>query len=197
MKLFNASAWKIFHSIQLSGSSHQKMFLSRPFGNLDIGISASASSLESTLASALQKICFCLQKLFFENRITMFFLELSYGISTTLLQIRVPCHPSKGVYWCSRKRLFELSEAPVRGCFEKNNCFKNFWIFCLLSSETSRVELLLSTLVGPPGILLAPVSVKRNFIAHVISGIFQNFKNMQGKAVGCNLNNCSLLKGTP
>ena len=45
--------------------------------------------------------------------------------------------------------------------------------------------------------LLAPASVKRNFTAHVISGIFQNFKNMQGKARGCNLNNCSFLKGTP
>ena len=128
------------------------MFLSRPFGNLGIGISASAPSLESELASALQKIWFCLQKLFFENRILMFFLVLNYGISATLLQIRFPCHPSKGVHWCSRKRLFELSEVPVRGCFEKNNYFKNFWIFCILSSETSRVEFFLSTLADLPGI---------------------------------------------
>ena len=95
--LFKASAWKIFHLIQLSGSSHQKMFLSRLFGNLLIGI--------STSASPLQKIWFCLQKLFFENRIYMVFLVLSHGISTTLLQIRFPFHPSKGVHWCSRKRL--------------------------------------------------------------------------------------------
>ena len=53
----------------------------------------------------------------------MFFLALSYGISTTLLQIlislRFPFHPAKGVLWCSRKRLFELSGALVRWCFEK------------------------------------------------------------------------------
>ena len=44
----------------------------------------------------------------------MFFLVLSYGISTTLLQIlsslRFPIHQVKGVHWCSRKKLFEHSE---------------------------------------------------------------------------------------
>ena len=53
----------------------------------------------------------------------MLFLVLSYGISTTLLQIlislRFPIHPLKGVYWCSRKRLFEHSEASVHWCFKK------------------------------------------------------------------------------
>ena len=37
----------------------------RPFGNLDIGISASASALTSASASALQKICFVLRSLYF------------------------------------------------------------------------------------------------------------------------------------
>ena len=165
MKLFNTSAWKIFHLIQLSGSGHQKMFLSRPFGNLGIGISASAP----WLASALQKIWFCLQKLFFENRL-MFFLVFNYGISTTLLQIRFPCHPSKGVHGCSRKRLFELSVAPVRECFE-NNCFKNFWIFCILSSETFRVEFFLSTLADPPGIFLKR-SLEQLFWREPVSACF-------------------------
>ena len=60
MKFFKASAWRNFHSIHLLGSSNQKVFLSRPFGNLGIGIiSASASSL------ALQKNYFCHQNFFF------------------------------------------------------------------------------------------------------------------------------------
>ena len=37
-------------------------------------------------------------------------------------------------------------------CFKKNNCSENFCILCILSSETSRVEFFLSTLVGLPGI---------------------------------------------
>ena len=62
MKFFKASTWRNFHSIQLLGSSNQKMFLSRPFGNLGTGISASASSL----ATALQKNYFCHQNFFFK-----------------------------------------------------------------------------------------------------------------------------------
>ena len=123
MKYFNVSARRNFHSIQLSGSSHQKVFLSRSFGNLGIGISASASSLDSALASALQKNYFYLQNYFWRSRIFMFFPVLSYGISTTLLQIfislRFPIHPSKGGHWGPRKRLFELSEASVYWCFGK------------------------------------------------------------------------------
>ena len=53
----------------------------------------------------------------------MFFLVLSCGISTTLLQMLIflqfPIHPSKGVHWYSRKSQFELSEASVHWCFEK------------------------------------------------------------------------------
>ena len=43
-----------------------------PFGNFGIGISASASSLELTLASALQKNCFRLRKFSWKNRICSF-----------------------------------------------------------------------------------------------------------------------------
>ena len=195
MRLFNASAWNKFHSIQLSGSIHQKMFLSRPFGNLGIGISASALSLESVLASALQNSWFCLQKLFFENRILMFFLVFSYGI---------------GVHWCSRKRLSELSKAPVRGCFKKQLLQKFLNILHTFQWNIEGGVLFKCTCRPSLGFfqkdlknsyseenLLAPASVKRNFTAHVISGMFQNFKNMQGKARGCNLNNCTFLKGTP
>ena len=45
----------------------------------------------------------------------MFILVLGYGISTSLLQIlsslQFPVHPVEGVHWCSRKKLFEHSEA--------------------------------------------------------------------------------------
>ena len=89
-----------------------------------IAISALASSLESTLALALQENYFAFRILFFKkSRISMFFPVLSYGINTTLLQmlifLRFPVRPSKGAHWCSRKRKFELSEASVHWCFEK------------------------------------------------------------------------------
>ena len=60
---------------------------------------------------------------FWKNKIFMFVYMLSYGISTTLLQIlislRFPVHTFKGIHWCFEKRLFELSEASVHWCFEK------------------------------------------------------------------------------
>ena len=82
MKFFETSAWRNFHSIQLLESSNQKVFLSRLFGNLGIGISASASSL----AKALQKNYFCHQNLKKKkSRIFVFFIVLSHGISTRYL----------------------------------------------------------------------------------------------------------------
>ena len=66
-----------------------------------------------------KKIIFAIRIFFFlkKSRIFMFFLVLSYGISTTLLQIlsslRFPIHSVKGVHWCSRKKLFEHSEASI------------------------------------------------------------------------------------
>ena len=92
------------------------VFLLKSFGNFGIRISVSASSFKSALASALQKV-------YLKNNIFMFFLVLSYGVSTTSLQIlislRFPVHSFKDVHWCSRKRLFEHSEASVHWCFEK------------------------------------------------------------------------------
>ena len=63
MKLFKASSWRNFHSLQLLRSSNQKLFLSRPFGNLGIGISATASSLALTL----QEIIFAIRIFFFKK----------------------------------------------------------------------------------------------------------------------------------
>ena len=79
----------------------------------------------------------------------LFFPVLSFGISTILLQIlislRFPFHPSKGVYWCFRKRLVGWTFGSTHPLvFWKNNYYKNFSIFCILSSETSRVEFFLS-----------------------------------------------------
>ena len=63
MKFFKASAWRNFHLIELLESSNWKMFLSKSFGNLGTGISASASSL----ATALQKKLFLPSEFFFKK----------------------------------------------------------------------------------------------------------------------------------
>ena len=125
MRLFKASAWRNFHSIHLLGNSNQKVFSSRPF--MEILTSASQHQ-HSHWHRHCKKSCFCLQNLLFKNRVFMLFLVLSYGISTTLLQIltslRFPIHLFKGVYWCCRKRLFEHSEASVRWFFKKTTAPK-------------------------------------------------------------------------
>ena len=104
-----------------------------------------------------KKIIFAI-RIFFKkkSRMFMFFLVLSYGISTTLLQIlsslRFPIHPVKGVHGCSRKKLSEHSEASVL-VFKKDDCSENFCILCILSRETPRVEFFLSILVTFLGLL--------------------------------------------
>ena len=142
----------------------------------------------------------------------MFLHVLGYGSSTTLPQIlispRFPIHPSKGVQWCSRKRLSEVSEASVHCMLkkitapnisayfayfpEKRPGWSSFYIhsqaFVVFFQKALQSNYSLEN-------LLAPASVKRNSTAHVISGIFQNLKNMQVKAAGCNLKTCNLLKG--
>ena len=111
-------------------------------------------SISIAIGNGIAKNIFAMRIFFLkESRIFMFFLVLSYGISTTLLQIlsslRFPIHQVKGVHWCSGKKLFEHSEASVHPTF---NCSENFCILCILSSETSSVEFFLSTLVSLPGI---------------------------------------------
>ena len=103
----------------------------------------------------LQKIIFVFRMFFFLGRIFIFFLVLSYDISTILLEIIIslgfPFHPFKGVHCCSRKRLFELSEAHVHQWFEKITAPKIFAYFAYFSAKPSRVELCLSAFAGPPG----------------------------------------------
>ena len=138
-------------------------------------------------------------EIFFKNRIFMSLLVLNYGINTTLLKIPIsrpfPIHESKGVHWCSRKRQFELSEASIH-CILKKSLLQTF-LHTLHTFERNIHDGVLFTYTRwSSGIfpkssleqlfcrvyvcLLAPASVTRNSTAHIISGIFQNFKNMQG-----------------
>ena len=112
--------WKDIRKLTVTTTSFatKSCVFKRLFGNLGI-----TSSLESVLASALQNFIFAFRSFFWKNRAFLFIPFLSYGISTILLQIlislRFPIKPPKGVNWCSRKRLFEFSEAYVHWCFEK------------------------------------------------------------------------------
>ena len=124
MKFFNTS----LHEEIFVKFNNQEAATKRCFYLSHFEISASVSSLESALTSAMQKIYFCFRIFFFfffflKNRIFMFFLVLSYGISTTLLQIRIslrfPIYSLKSVQCCSGKRLFELSEVSIHWHFEK------------------------------------------------------------------------------
>ena len=126
------------------------MFLSRSFRNLGIGISASASSL----ATALQKINFTI-RIFFKVECLCSFLWLvmvsvplcyKYLVLYDFLSIK-----SKASIGVLEKSLLNIRKHPS-WCFKKNNCSKNFCILCILSSETSKVEFFLSTLVGLPRI---------------------------------------------
>ena len=62
----------------------------------------------------------------------MLFVVLSYGTSTTLLQLlislRFPTHPFKGVCWCSRKWLFEHLEASVSIGVLKRQLLRKFLV---------------------------------------------------------------------
>ena len=46
-------------------------------------------------------------------------LWFQYHFDTNSYFLRFPIHPSTGVHWCSRKRLFEFSEASDHWCFQK------------------------------------------------------------------------------
>ena len=116
MTFFKASAWRNFYSIQLLGSSNQKVFLSKPFGNLGIDISTSALSLASTL----QKKYFYLQN--FKKRIFMFFLVLSWyqhHFATYTYISTISCSSIQSRLFVSRKRLFEHSETSLHWCFKE------------------------------------------------------------------------------
>ena len=118
MKFFKASAWRNFYSIQLLGSSNQKVLLSRQFGNLDIGISVSASSLPSAL-----------QKNYFAIRIFFFFLKVEYLCSfLRLVTVLVPlCYKYLVLYKTSigvlEKSFLNIRKYPS-WCFKKTTALK-------------------------------------------------------------------------
>ena len=98
----------------------------------------------------------CAIRIFFKkNRIFMFFLCLvmvsvplcyKYLVLYDFLSIK-----SKASISVLEKSLLNIRRHPS-WCFKKNNCSKNFCILCILSSETSKFEFFLSTLVGLPRI---------------------------------------------
>ena len=133
----------------------------------------------------------------------MFCLVLRYGISTTLLQIlislRFPIHPYKGVHCCYRKGYLRFRRHR-RLYFEKITAPNISAYFAYFPREASRVEFFLHTLAGLPGnfrkssleqlFCREPVNAcfsKKDLHSILISGIFQNFKNIQGQAASCNL----------
>ena len=143
---------------------------------------------------------FAFRNCFEKNIIFMFFLLLSYNSRTILLQILIS--PRFSIHWCPRIWIWIFGRIrPL--IFWKTNCSESF---CILLCKTSTVGPFLNTLAGLPGTfrkssleqlfcgnLLAPASVKKNSTENIISKMFQNFKNMQGKTGGCNLKACNLL----
>ena len=123
----------------------------------------------------------------------MFFLELNYGISTILIQIlislRFPIYTSKGVHWClAISRLFELSEASVHWCFKKTTAPKiSTYLF---PSKTSRIPFKYTRRLSRDFSKKSSCSVEKLLAS---DRIFQNLKNMQGKAGDRNLKACNLL----
>ena len=93
------------------------------WGCLEISTLDLSISIVTEVDIGIAKSLFLTSELCSENRIFMFFLVPSYGISTTLLQtlisLRFPIHSSKGVHWCYTKRRFELSEAFVHCILKK------------------------------------------------------------------------------
>ena len=131
-----------------------KRCLLMPFRNLGIGISASASSLESALASALQKNYFCLQNFFLKIEylcsvlcFVMASVPLCYKYSFLYDFLFIHTKASIGViekgylrFWRHRQLYFEKVTAPDISAY-----------FASFPREASRVEFFLYTLAGLPG----------------------------------------------
>ena len=129
------------------------MFLSRPFGNLGIGISVSASPL----SSALQKL-FLPSEFFFLKKVEHLcsFLCLVM-VSVSLYYKHLVLYDFLFILSKASTGVLEKSYLNIRKhpswCFKKKNRSENFCILCILSSETSRVKFFLSILVTFLGLL--------------------------------------------
>ena len=134
----------------------------------------------------------------------MFFLVLSYSISTTLLQILIslqfPIHSSKCVHWCSRKRPFEFSEASAHWCFEKLTAPKIPAYFLAKHPRWSLFKYTCRSSWNFPKSCLEQLFCREPFSAFFCKKElhrqrnFSNFpalKNVEGKAGNCNLKTCN------
>ena len=137
MKFFNASAWKNIHSIQLSRSSHRKVFIEVTWISRH-WISASASSLKLALALALQKVYFWPQNFVLKTEYLCSFLCLvmasvplcyKYSFLYDFLFI----HPKVSIGVIQKGGLSFRKHSSI--VFWKNNCSEHFCIFCILSRE--------------------------------------------------------------
>ena len=113
------------------------------------------SSISITISIGNAKNVFVPSEFFLKNRIFMFFLVLSYGISTTLLEIliflRFPIHPFKGVHCCSKKDYLNIWKHPSIGVLKKQ-LLRKFLHILHTFQRNIQGGVLLRTLVGLPGI---------------------------------------------
>ena len=96
-------------------------------------------SISIVIGIGIGKKCIFAFRIFFKKIEYLVFFVLSYGVNTTLLQIRIslrfPIHPFKDVHWCSRKRIFEHSEASVHWCFKKTTAPKSSAYFAYFPAK--------------------------------------------------------------
>ena len=96
-------------------------------------------------------------------------------------------HPTRGIYWCSRRKTVWILRSTLSLAFEKIAAPKTFWIFLVepawrfLFKYTCRPlrefsKQLFSSSYSVEN-LLAPASLNRNSTAFVILVILQYFKN--------------------
>ena len=132
----------------------------------------------------------------------MFFLVFSYSISNTLQQMLIflgfPIHASRGVHSCSKHRLFELSEVSVHCCFEKIATPKisaYFAYFPEKHPKQSSFQIHSQAFLGFfQNALQSSYSVENLLAPASTPGIFQNFRNMQGKARDCRIKSYDFIK---
>ena len=125
-----------------------------------------------------KKIIFTFRNFFERIEYLCFFcseLWHQYTLLQILISLRFPIHPYKGVYWCSRKRLFEFSETSVHWCFQKITAPKNSAYF---PSKKSTAESFLITLVGLPG-TFPKSSLEQLFCRETVSVCFCKKGNPQ------------------
>ena len=139
----------------------------------------------------IAKISFFSYKMFFE-KIEHLYLSnapqyhsasISLWYNYSFLYNILPIHSKASIGVLDKWMFWIFLETPVHQHFGKNSRSKYFW---QLPSKTSILESFLNTLGSfskscPEQLFCRePASVKKNCTAFIISGIFRNFKNIQG-----------------